>query len=250
MLFKQVRAALVMLMLSSGSIAAPVELFAVNYPPYMMVTEDGPVSGIDVEVTVAAFRAVGVPVKISTAPWKRVLKNMEHGRVAGALSCSRRPEREPFIHFSDPVSEANQVMISHKSTRLPETVELPDLTRFSVVAVEGWAIQKELVKAGIPHTAVPDIASGINAVVFRNIDIFYNGELTTLHQAQQMDLQDQIRSQRFTNKPSTPFHLCLSKGYPDSAELLEQFNRGLQLIKASGEYQQIYDRYLNPGEHR
>ena len=159
-------------------------------------------------MTVAAFKAVGIPVKISTAPWKRVLKNLQHGRIAGSLSCSKRPDRDSFITYSDPVSEANQAMIINRDTTLPDKMTFTDMKPFRVVAVEGWGIQKELARAGIPHETVPDIESGINAVVFRGVDIFYNGELTSLFQAQQSGLHSKIRAQRFVGKPSTPFHLC------------------------------------------
>lgn len=225
-----------------------VELYAVDYPPYMMIDDQGNINGIDVDVTVAAFRAVGVPVTITTAPWKRVLKNIQHGRIAGALSCSKRPDRESFITYSDPVSEANQVMITNRKTTLPAKMNFTDLTPFSVVVIEGWGVQKELDREGIPHDTVPDIESGLNAVVFRDVDIFYNGELTSLYQARQSGLHKQIRTQRFQGKPSTPFHLCLSKGFPGTAELVEKFNQGLKMIHSSGEYQQIYNRYLGSKE--
>ena len=251
-MLRKFRASLLSLLLIavSGFTSADqsIELFAVDYPPYMMIDDQGNISGIDVDVTVAAFSAVGVPVTISTAPWKRVLKNIQHGRIAAALSCSKRPDRESFITYSDPVSEANQVMIINRNTRLPANMRFSDLTPFSVVAVEGWGIQKELDREGIPHDTVPDIESGLNAVVFRGVDIFYNGELTSLYQARQAGLHKQIRTQRFQGKPSTPFHLCLSKGFPGTAELVEKFNQGLKMIHSSGEYQQIYNRYLGPKE--
>lgn len=240
--------ALVFLIFSHLSVADNrVELFAIDYPPYMMVDDDG-IRGIDVDVTIAAFAAVGIEATISTAPWKRILKNLEYGRIAGTLSCSMRPDRERFIAFSDPISEASQVMVFNRNTQLPAQLHFEDLKQYQVVAVEGWGIEKELTQSGIAHHTVPDISSGINAVVFRDVDIFYNGNLTTLYRARQMGLADKVSTQRFIGKPSTPFHLCMSKAFPGTPELLEKFNQGLQQLRDSGEYQKIYTRYLGHKE--
>lgn len=227
-----------------------VELFTVDYPPYTIIDDQGSITGIDVDVTVAAFRAAGVSAKISTAPWKRIVKNLKYGRIAGTLSCSRRPDRESFIAFSDPTSEASQAMVFNSQKALPHNLSFEDLKQYRVTAVEGWGVEKELTRAGIEHSTVPDINSGINAVVFRDVDIFYNGYLTTLHQARVMGLSDRISARRFTDKGITPFHLCMSKSFPDSDILLQKFNQGLQQLRTSGEYEMIYERYLGPAERR
>lgn len=225
----------------------PVELFAIDYPPYTIVNEKSQVSGIDVDVVTAAFTSVGIEVLFSTAPWKRIRKNLEHGYVAGYTSCARRPEREPYILFSDKVSEANQVAVMAIDTDdrdLTNLTDLTDLQHYKVSAVDGWAIQKELEGKGLDHIKAPDMDSGIRSVIFRDIDVLYIGELTTLYRAQQLGLQNKIKTKRFADKQSSEFYLCLSKQYPGNPELLKQFNTGLKRIKASGEFDAIYDKYL------
>ncbi|WP_286238769.1 substrate-binding periplasmic protein [Neptuniibacter halophilus] len=221
-----------------------VELYTVNYPPYTIIDEAGNISGIDVEVTKAAFAAVGIDAIIKTEPWKRIYKNVTHGRVAGVLSCSRRPDREAIILFSDPTSEATQVAIAATETDLSELQVFADLKKFSVTSVEGWGIEKELTRAGIEHTTTPDPEGSLRAVVFRDLDIYYSGRLTTLYLARQMGLADKIKVKTFTDKQSTDFHLCLSKQFPGSESLRETFNRGLKMIRENGQFQSIYDRYL------
>jgi polar amino acid transport system substrate-binding protein len=222
----------------------PVELFAVDYPPYTIVNEQSQISGIDVDVVTAAFASVGVEVVFSTAPWKRIRKNLEHGYIAGYTSCARRPEREAYILFSDKVSEANQVAVMSVEADGSKLFNLMDLQHYKVTAIDSWSVQKELAKKGIEHVKAPDMDSAIRSVVFRDIDILYNGELTTLYRAQQLNLQNKIKIKRFADKQSSAFYLCLSKQYPDNAELLKKFNTGLKRIKASGEFDVIYDKYL------
>ena len=210
----------------------------------MIVDDQNTISGIDVAVTRAAFAAVGIRANIVTAPWKRILKNLEHGYIAGTLSCSQRPDRETFILYSDKLSEAHQVAVMSVNTDDQQLRNFTDLNQYKVIAVEGWGIERELTQQGINHTTTPEMDSGIRSVVFRGIDVFYNGELTTLFRARQLGLLDDIKTKRFADKESSTFHLCLSKKYPGNDELLKQFNIGLAIIKASGEFDEIYSSYL------
>ncbi|BBB30459.1 transporter substrate-binding domain-containing protein [Neptunomonas japonica] len=222
----------------------PVELFTIDYPPYSIVNDHSQISGIDVDVVIAAFASVGVEVVFSTAPWKRIRKNLEHGYIAGYTSCARRPEREAYIFYSDKVSEANQVAVMSVEADGSKLFNLMDLQHYKVTAVDSWSVQKELAIKGIEHVKASDIDSGIRSVVFRDIDILYNGELSTLYRAQQLNLQDKIKIKRLADKQGSAFYLCLSKHYPDNAELLNKFNTGLERIKASGKFDAIYDKYL------
>jgi polar amino acid transport system substrate-binding protein len=209
-----------------------------------MIVEGDNFSGIDVEVTQAAFAKMGIKIKILSAPWKRVLKNLEHGRIAGALSCSKRSDRLSFIDYSDEISQANQVAVMSKTADDSPLENFDDLNKFKVIAVAGWGIQKELTRKGIVHETTQEIDNGIKSVVYRGIDVFYNGELTTLYRARQLNLLDKIKTKRFADKSSTSFHLCLSKNYTANNDLLEKFNIGLAKIKASGEVAAIQKKYL------
>mgnify|MGYP000114918274 CR=1 FL=1 len=241
------RAVFIIFMIFSGTITAeekPIELFAIDYPPYTIVDDADNLSGIDIEVVTASFASVGVEIVFKTAPWKRINKSLKHGHIAGYTSCAKRAEREPYILFSDKVSEANQVALMALDTDDRKLSQLSDLKKYSVNAIDGWAIQKELTTKGIPHSKIQDMDSGIRSVVYRDIDVFYIGELTALYRARQLGLTDKIKTKRFTDKTSSQFYLCLSKSYPGNEQLLEQFNDGLKRIKASGEFDAIYSRYL------
>ncbi len=221
-----------------------VELFTVDYPPHTIIDPQKVISGIDVEVTLAAFAAVGVDVKISIAPWKRIEKNLKHGRIAGSLSCSKRASRVDFIIYSDQLSETHQIAVMAANAKTDKLKNFTDLNNFQVTVVEGWGIEQELTSSQIEHSTTPDIDSGMRSVVYRDVDVFYNGELASFYYARQMNLQDKIIIHRFADKASTPLYLCLSASYPGNVHLLEQFNTGLRSIKASGEFDAIYKKYL------
>jgi polar amino acid transport system substrate-binding protein len=219
-------------------------LYAVNYPPYMIVDSKGAVNGIDVEVTKASFSAVNQPIRIISAPWKRILKSLEFGYIAGALTCSKREDRLSYLNYSDKLSEANQVAVLKENMDDHSINSLSDLNAFKVIAVEGWGIQKELERKKIPHATAQELDDAIRSLIYRDIEVFYSGELTTLYRAKQLNLKEKIKTKRFSDKQSDAFYLCLSKKFEGNEALINKFNEGLKLIKASGEFDQIYRKYL------
>jgi len=221
-----------------------VELYYVDYPPYMIVDEAGKSSGIDVEVTKAAFAAVGINTDIRLAPWKRILKSMQRGRIAGTLSCSRRPEREPFMIFSNQLNEIRQVAIMSRNADASGLSSVDDFTKYKVIAIEDWGNQRELERRGIAHETTAGANNAINSVVFRGVDLFYNGEISSRYHARQLGLQDNIKVIPLEDKESTPLYLCLSKEFPDSEYLRDRFNEGLKIIKRNGIFKAIYAKYL------
>jgi len=221
-----------------------IELFVVDFPPYTIINPQNTITGVDAEVTQAAFAAVGIDAIISYSPWKRIIKNMQHGQIAGTITCSKQPGRESFILFSQPLSEDNHVAFTLKEFDANKLSTLSDLHNYRVTTVEKWGVERELTDQNINHTKAPDTDSGIHSVVFRNIDIFYNSELATLYRARQLDLQNSITAHRLKDKDSTPFHLCLSKHCPGNQKRIKQFNTGLEKIKNSGEFDAIYKKYL------
>jgi polar amino acid transport system substrate-binding protein len=223
----------------------PLEFYVVHYPPYEIIDISGDIYGIDVDVTKAAFTAVGIPIEVKTAPWKRILKNIEYGRIPGTITCSKRPGRELYMDYSDPISHAQQVVFSAVSTPVSSLNNFANIADYTVTVVDGWGIQKELDIAGIDHLPTVDVASGINAIVYRDVELFYNGYLTTQYQAKQMGLENQIKVSFLEDRGKTDFHVCFSKSYSDSRDLKQLFDKGLAIIKKNGVFDAIYQRYVH-----
>lgn len=220
-----------------------VELYTVDFPPYTIIDPQNNIRGVDVEVVTAAFAAVGIEAIITEAPWKRIIKNMEHGKIAGTLSCAKNSTRETYMLFSEPISENIWGAVTTRGFDTSSLTNLAAVQGYEVIAVANWAQARQLSEHNLRHSVTPDIDSGIRSVVYRDVDLFYNGRLPTLYHARNLGLRDKIAFHRFEDIESTPLHLCLSRSYPDIQTLLEQFNTGLNKIKRSGEFDAIYKKY-------
>lgn len=234
------------LILFSGSVLSKEGLvfYVVDYPPYMIVNEKNEVSGMDVDVVSAAFKESGQSVAFGVLPWKRVMKLMQVGEIAGGLSCSKRKGRETFMLFSDYISETRQAAITRNGMDTSKIKNLDDLKSHSVTTVSGWGTENMLRDRQIDYVESKDIRSGLVNVLHRGVDVLYGPEIPAKHSAKMMGDNTSIKATYLDDIPSNKLHLCISKGYPNSEEILESFNNGLAIIKQNGKYQEIQATYF------
>ena len=224
--------------------AHPLVFYVVDYPPYIIVKEGKVVTGVDVDVVKAAYSAVGQDVEFRVLPWKRILKLMEAGEIAGTVSCSVREPRKRYMWFSEPISQSRVAAASIKDRGIHGIRVLEDLKNYSVVAVGGWGIQSQLITQGIEHATTKDFRTGLISIIYRGMDVFYTHEIPTLNQALKMHVEDKITMTYIDDVPPIVLHLCVSQRYPASQSIVDKFNRGLALIKKSGTFGEIQSHYF------
>lgn len=233
--------------LASFSVQAKEDLiiYVVDYPPYILVNDEtNEVTGVDVDVTRAALASQGIDVEFQVMPWPRIIKSMEQGIILGTLSCSKRPGRDSFMLFSDTLSNVTRSLVSKNSFDSSSIFSLSDASKHSIVTVEGWGMQKQLVSLNIAHQAAPDIASAIKAVRYRNVDLLYMAEYPARYYIKLLGEDLDLKVMPIRDEEPLSLYVCLSRGYPEAEVVLNSFNSGLRHIKENGLYDQIRSQYL------
>lgn len=240
-----------LILLFSGVVRANdvYTFYVVDYPPYIMASNDDlTIHGIDVEVVKAAFNSQEVKVIFERLPWKRIIRSMQEGRIAGTVSCSKRELRGSFMYFSDPISHVRRAILSKNNLDTGNIRTLSDLNRYSVVTVSSWGMQKELVNSDIKHRSSPDLVSALKAVLYRNMDILYMAEYPALYYLKKLGMQTELKVSELQGEKPLPLHLCISQKFPNSERLKVAMNKGLRAIKANGLYDSIVSKYLQASD--
>lgn len=232
------------LLVQAASAKEDLVFYVVDYPPYVIVNDKNEISGMDVDVVSAAFQESGETVIFKVLPWKRVMKLMQVGEIAGGLSCSKRKGRESYMLFSEYISLTRQAVITRKNFNTSKIKNIIDLNSYSVTTVSGWGTDDELKEHQIDFTASKDIRSGLVSVLHRGVNALYGPEIPTMHSAKKMGQQDQIKATYLDDVTENKLHLCISKTYPNSVEILTSFNKGLKTIKKNGRYKEIQSTYF------
>ena len=223
----------------------PLTFYVVDYPPYLVVSQERKsVSGMDAEIIKAAYAAVDVSVSYDVLPWNTILDGMQTGKFLGTASCTRRPERLPYMLYSDEISTTSQVLVSRKELDASAIKTLQDLRQFDTISVVNWGPQKLLEQLDIPHQTTTTLDEALLRISDGKADLLYIAEYPALAHAKKLGVHDEIKITSLAFQPLNTQHLCFSRQYPHSRILLEQFNLGLREIKRNGTYQAIRNRYL------
>jgi len=228
---------------SSLTFAAPLQLAIEHYPPYNLHHDDGSISGMDVEIVQAAFSLTDIETHIQYLPWKRAMKSTRRGRIDGLFSCVHSDERQAYLLYSSPISETTMGALTRADYTGQPISQMADLRRLKVAVVNGYATQQELARLEYPATPLDSIRSALNTLLYRDIDVYYGGLETALYIAHKIQVDNRLSRHRLADKPPIPLYLCLNRQAPGAKATIAAFNRGLQQLKLSGEYDRIRHRY-------
>lgn len=97
-----------------------IKWYSEEYPPYNF-TADGKLTGMAVEILMAAFERLGVnlgPEDIKVVPWNRSYKYLKSRPGTALFSMTRTPDREKIMKFVGTVIPIQVAVIAPKSAKL------------------------------------------------------------------------------------------------------------------------------------
>ncbi|HIJ80571.1 MAG TPA: transporter substrate-binding domain-containing protein [Desulfuromonadales bacterium] len=223
--------------------AADAEIIRVGgnrgYPPYEFPDKNGQPTGFTVELLRAIADVMGMTVDIRIGEWAKMHDDLAAGRIDMTLGMSYSEKREKIFDFASPHTVVQHAIFARRET--PAVSTLADLAGKKVVVhrngimherLKSLGFGKDLVLTETPADGLRLLASGENdyAVValLPGMYIIRENKLTNLEPVAR-------------NVASFPFSFAVREG---DAELLAHLNEGLAILKKTGQYQVIYDKWL------
>ncbi len=101
---------------------APIKVGFDNWPPYHYYEAESPtlVRGYAAEVLTAVLSSMGCKVNYVELPWKRILHEMEFGRVDMAMEANINDDRARYAWFSDSYNPGRTLLWIRKDSHYPE----------------------------------------------------------------------------------------------------------------------------------
>lgn len=238
---------LLTLLLTVASHAQSVRIAVGEWPPYFSESAEG--FGTYAQVVTRAFELEGLEVEYGFFPWKRALLETQEGRWPVSAGWGKTADRAPYFHFCDPVLIQREQFFF--STDRPVQAETwPELEGLSLGIIEGAALGEQLdrlvsedkvtiFRQSTLEDLVQMLAVGRVDLVMGNENVARQaiatavppGEAAKLVPLEALDVQWDYR-------------VIVSRMAENGALLCERFNRGLEALRDSGEY----DRLLWPDE--
>lgn len=210
-----------------------------DYPPYEFIDKNGQPSGYNVELTRAIAEVMGMQVEFRLGGWSEMRAALQAGKIDVLQGMSYSEDRSREVDFSLPHTIVNHAVFARRDS--PNINSMAELEGKSVAVHRSGIMHDYLVKKGFrgrlvltdtPADALRQLAAGktdyaIVAIV-PGMFIIRELKLTNL-----IPIVRNVATQRYC--------YAVKKG---NTELLSRFNEGLAILKKTGKYGVIYNKWL------
>lgn len=210
-----------------------------DYPPYEFIDKDGKPAGYNVDLTKAIAEVMGMKVEFRLGGWSEMRAALMDGRVDILQGLSYSEQRAKIVDFSPPHTIVHHAIFARRETPAVSSVE--ELRSKEVVVFRDGIMHEMLKERGFrdnlwttdtPADAMRLLASGEHdyAVVAILPGMYLTREL---HLSNVIPVSRSVAAQKYC--------YAVKKG---NTELLTRFSEGLAILRKTGQYQAIYDKWL------
>jgi len=209
-----------------------------SYPPFETTNEKGEIIGFDVDVANAICKEIQATCKFKGEAFDALIPNLKAKRFDASISAIDITDaRAKQVLFSDAYydSTASYVTLKGKATlESAKNVGVQNGTTFQQYTVAETKQYTTKAYASL-QSAILDLKSG-------RIDMIF-GDTAVLADMISKEPEMQFVGEKVANKKyfGNGLGIAMNKS---NKELAEQLNKGLAAIKANGEYQKIYDKWM------
>lgn len=227
--------------------AEPAKNFVIasdaTFPPMEFVDESKAIVGFDMDLIAAIAKDQKFEFEIRNTAWDGIFAGLEGGEYDAILSSvTITAERQDKYDFSDPYINAGQaVVVRADETAIASYEDLPGKTVGAQIGTTGAFAVQEISGATLKEYDTIDLA--LLDLLNKNIDAVV---VDTPVAADYALASDQFKGRlMIAGDPFTEEYYGLMVRKGDPTGLLPLFNAGLKNVRASGEYDKIYARWIS-----
>jgi polar amino acid transport system substrate-binding protein len=218
-----------------------------NYPPFSDKTL--PDGGMAHAIVKAAFAAIEIPVTIGWTSWKRAESQVNSGKFAAIFPYMQTGERAQKFSFSQPIYTMHSFFYFRSADKLtsssPESLRGKRLCRPTGYGNEA-VVQKLLDDGIISLTSSQSQETCFRQLFHKRADLVVEAEVVAVH-----TIEKSLGAKAgITHLPDPVAKIDLGlmapAGQKTGPAVIRDFNRGLEIIRKNGTYQEILKRYAVP----
>lgn len=213
------------------------------YPPYEFLDKDGKPTGFNVELTHAIAEIMGFSADIRLGPWSDMRSALEDGTIDALQGMVYSEERAQKYSFSPPHSVIHQSVFARKDSPILNSLE--DLQGREIIVQKNGIMHDYIKSREIDCTLIEKEthAQSLRLLASGKYDYAVVANLPGLYLSQEFGLSNLVRVAEPTL--AGPYGYAVQKG---NLELLSLFSEGLSILKNTGRYDTIKNKWLSPLE--
>ena len=213
-----------------------------RYPPYEYLDDTWMPRGFNVDITRAVAKEMGIFISLNLTPWSEARSALQAGDVDVLMGMFKSPERRRHFAFSMPHYVASYAVFVPKGSAIGSLAE----TRGKRVIVQ---------KGDMGHDHLLQQEASVEIVVRENMHEVLTalaageGDAALLSRVQGLIIlkEEKIDTIAAVGPPILQREYCFAVKKGDD-RVLSILNEGLSAIKASGRYDEIYEKWFGAYE--
>ncbi len=209
-----------------------------DYPPYQLLDKELNPTGFSIDLLKAIAQTMGLNINIELDQWDQVRTELEQGKIDGLAAMSPSPERSKVVNFSTSYVSLIYTLFIRKGS---EIKSIEDITNKQIIVVKGDIMHDYLRSNQTTKYIIPvkDYQTALRLLSAGEYDCVIIPKLLGQFSINEFNLTN-IRPVGSTIQ-LVELAFAVNK---DKPELLAQINDGLQILKSTGEYNQIYNKWF------
>jgi signal transduction histidine kinase len=210
-----------------------------NFPPYEFLDKNGRPAGFNVELSRAIAEVMGMEVEIRLGNWSEMRQGLDDGSVDVLQGITYSGERSKTLDFSPPHNIVHTSVFARRGAPAVSTLE--DLRGKEVIVQKGGSMHDYLLAHdfGAKLILVDTHAAALRLLSSGKHDYALVGNLPGLYLGREFGLSNLVAVGRLF--AGGYYGYAVKKG---NSELISRFSEGLAIVKNTGRYQKIYDKWL------
>lgn len=240
------KAVLVLLMVMMCTQAAWAKKIIVasdaTWPPMEMIDSEKNIVGFCPDLVRAIAKAGGFEVEIRNTAWDGIFAGLAAGKYdLIASSVSITDERKRAMMFSDPYFEVKQGVVVSADSGIKSEADLNGKTVGAQIGTTGYFSAKKI--KGVTPKSYDEVGLAVEDLYNGRIDAVICDDAVAADYALQNPNYSQKLGLGFMIVPEKPEYLgfAAKKG---NKEVIELMNKGLKLVRESGEYDTIFNKWF------
>ncbi len=212
------------------------------YPPFTDPTD--PKEGLSLVIIRAAYKTQGYTVKMEFVPWARAEALTAEGKYDILPNTWMNEKRKKTLIYSEPYAVNNIKFIK----RVDDPFEFNGIATLKgkkIGIIRGYGYGDEFNSSNeFIREEVVDLMTNIKKVVVNRVDLTLEDEIVASYTIKKAD-PSLFSKIKFTESSLSSNNLYVTSGLknPRHEEIIIAFNKGLAEIKASGEFNKIFESY-------
>ena len=218
-------------------------MVSTDYPPYNFVNNKGELEGFNIDILNAIAKIYGIKINIKVADWKTANTLLEAGSIQAIAGVHYDGTPDNRFHYTRSVIRTNHCFLFNRNFRKKISSDIIRTEKQPLIVVWQNDVLMRYILSINPNATFIQVTSYtdlLNALDRADVTCAFSQKITSMYYAAKMNKTNIQTSNEEVLERNMGFKI--SKEAPTLNKILDN---GLEIIMANGEYQKIYDRWID-----